>query len=194
MNFKKNLPFVFAICIFLAACSNSNAPKNGVQNAEQNGASLSKGATIADSFVGKTDEDVDASTAHYYACMGTMLSNQEDLAIETFAENVESCLSGKAKITVSKVFGHRPNGSAIHQYYDEMNVVCRKKTMYNLLSLVLENGKEEECVVKYEDNGKPRITKIYEIWRVDTKTMKFVSFAVPKNMTCENRLYSEEVD
>ena len=147
------------------------------------------------SFIGKTTQDLDKYNFH--VCFGSIIQGKTEndkYALSEYSLSIDNCRNGRSKITFEKFINYYDKGKANFEIKDELLVNSDyPKKCYSSIYLTLNKEPESQYLIEYEDNSKVILTKIFKIWKIDLSQLKFIEVELPKNFTCNNPDYNEEL-
>ena len=123
-----------------------------------------------------------------YTCWGRRSNIMNDIYVSYISNNISECNFGKAKIILEKVIDRTNDGKAIFVKLDEINVEIRNEneTFSKIYLKISPETKEQDYIIKFYDDRKEIITKVYDIWKVDLEIMKFRKIDIPENLKFDN--------
>jgi hypothetical protein len=171
------------ISLFLLTCLACNQGKVSSHHKQPKTENKSKDL-FDETFIGKNTNDLKS----YHNCWGTLISENPDRAVSNIAPKIEDCRNGKAKIFLEKILYRTADGKAIFEIVDELNIEANDPTVcFSTVWLKLNDDNEEKYyVIKYFDNRKETITKIFSIWKIDLEKMRFQELPIKPTMKCPN--------
>jgi hypothetical protein len=151
---------------------------------------------VDSSWIGKTTAEI--APYHLHTCFGGMVAEHSEngkYAVAAYTSTVNQCRKGKNKIVLEKLIDHDAQGKANFEIKDELTVTSNyPKKCYSTVMLQLPQGHEERSyLIAYEDNNKPVLKNVYQIWEVNTITGKFIKMDVPENFKCNNPEYTDGI-
>jgi hypothetical protein len=136
----------------------------------------------------KKSSEIEKISNQEHTCWGSVSNEMDNIYVSYISKNINKCNIGKAKITLKKVIGRTEKGNAIFKIIDQINVEKRNKNIaFSKINLKINTEiKMQDYVVKFYDERKETITKIYAIWKVDYESMKLKKINVPENLKFDN--------
>jgi|TARA_B100000787_G_C16170569_1_gene286277 hypothetical protein len=136
----------------------------------------------------KKSSGIEKLNIQEYTCWGSVSNEIDNVYVSYISKNISECNIGKAKIILEKVIGRTEKGKVIFKRIDQINVEKRNKNIvFSKINLKMNSKtKMQEYIVKFYDERKETITKIYDIWKVDYKTLKLKKINIPTDLSFEN--------
>ena len=123
-----------------------------------------------------------------HTCWASVSFQHDNVYVSYISNSKSECNLGKGEIVLEKSVGQNDNGKALFEKLDAINVEKQKKeiTFSKVLLKLNKEVKEQEYIVEFYDEREEKITRIFNVWKIDFKTMKFIKITVPENLKFKN--------